>query len=246
MLRVAPSTAYEPLPSYPPLHGYRGQESILTAAPPRGLTVVISREAGARGGRIAKRVGQLLGWQVFDQELLGYLVQNETAKEEVLADVPAEALAWANREHARQLDARRLGDGDQTELLRLAFILAAKGDVVLVGRGVGDLLPASTTLNVRVIAPLPQRVAYFTEWLRLTPDEAEIEVAARDRVRSALQIALVGSDPDVLTQYDLIVNSGRLSEAECAELIAQAVRVKQFLPDSADPFLPQTGEFESV
>ena len=80
----------------------------------------------------------------------------------------------------------------------------------------------------------------------MAPDEAALEVAARDRVRSALQIALVGSDPDDLAQYDLIVNSGRLCEAECADLIAQAVRAKQFLPDSSDPFLPKTGEFEPV
>ena len=174
--------------------------------------------------------------------MLGYLVQNESAKAEMLADVPPEALAWANCEYARQLEARQLGGGDQTELLRLAFVLAAKGEIVLVGRGVGELLPAATTINVRVIAPFPQRVAYFTQWLRLTPAEAEIEVAARDRVRSALQIALVGSDPDDLAQYDLLLNSGRLGEGECAELIAQAVRGKQLLPQGSDPFLPHSGD----
>jgi len=246
MLRIAPAAPFESGPAYAPLHGYRGSESDFASAPPRGSTVVITREAGARGGPIARRVGQMLGWQVFDQEMLGYLLQNESAKEEVFADVPAEALAWANAEHERQLEIRHLSDGDQTELLRLAFVLAAKGDVVLVGRGVGELLPEATTLNVRVIAPIAQRIAYFTEWLRLTPAEAELEVAARDRVRSALQIALVGSDPDDLTQYDLIVNSGRLGETECAELIAQAARVKQFLPDGSDPFLPQSGEYEPV
>lgn len=239
MVRVAPACS----PALSPLHGYRGDIAPRIAArPPRGLTVVISREAGARGGRIAKRVGQLLGWQVFDQEMLGYLVQSESAKAELLADVPAEALAWANLEHARQLDARHLGGGDQTELLRLAFVLAAKGEMVLVGRGVGELLPEATTVNVRVIAPLAQRVAYFTQWLRLTPSEAELEVAARDGVRNALQIALVGSDPNDLSQYDLLLNSGRLGEAECAELIAQAVRVKQLLPDASDPFLPHSGD----
>lgn len=243
MVRVAPaySPDFAPVPS--PLHGYRGEVAPpIAARPPRGLTVVISREAGARGGRIAKRVGQLLGWQVFDQEMLGYLVQSESAKAELLADVPPEALAWANLEHARQMEARRLGDGDQTELLRLAFVLAAKGEMVLVGRGVGELLPDATTVNVRVIAPLAQRIAYFTQWLRLTPAEAEIEVAARDRVRNALQIALVGSDPNDLGQYDLLLNSGRLDEAECAELIAHAVRVKQLLPDASDPFLPHSGD----
>ena len=243
MLRVAPAYSIDSAPPATPLHGYRG-EARVAARPPRGLTVVITRQAGARGGRIAKRVGQILGWQLFDQEMLGYLVQSEAAKAELFADVPPEALAWANLEYARQLDLRHLNAGDQTELLRLAFVLAAKGEVVLVGRGVGELLPEATTINARVIAPLAQRVAYFTQWLRLTPDEAEIEVAARDRVRSALQIALVGSDPDELCQYDLLVNSGRLGETECAELIAQAVRVKQLLPDASDPFLPHTGDTE--
>jgi len=245
MLRVTPAYSEEVLPISPPLHGYRGDDTAVTVRPPRGLTVTISREAGARGGRIARRAGQLLGWQVFDQEMLGYLVQSESAKAELLTDVPAEALAWANIEHARQLDARHLADGDQTELLRLAFVLAAKGEVILVGRGVGELLPTATTVNVRVIAPLAQRVAYFSQWLRMTPAEAEIEVAARDRVRSALQIALVGSDPDDLTQYDLLLNSGRLGEAECAEMIAHAVRVKQLLPDASDPFLPHLGDTDS-
>ncbi len=243
MLRVAPAYSTDSAPPVTPLHGYRG-ETRVTARPPRGLTVVITRQAGARGGRIAKRVGQILGWQLFDQEMLGYLVQSESAKAELLADVPPEALAWANLEYARQLDLRHLNAGDQTELLRLAFVLAAKGEVVLVGRGVGELLPEATTINARVIAPLAQRIAYFSQWLRLTPDEAEIEVAARDRVRSALQISLVGSDPDELCQYDLLVNSGRLGETECAELIAQAVRVKQLLPDASDPFLPHTGDTE--
>ena len=242
MVRVAPAHFPDPVLVTTPLHGYRGESAAFVARPPRCLTVVITREAGARGGRIARRVGRLLGWQVFDQEMLGYLVQNESAKAEMLADVPPEALAWANCEYARQLEARQLGGGDQTELLRLAFVLAAKGEVVLVGRGVGELLPAATTLNVRVIAPFPQRVAYFTQWLRLTPAEAEIEVAARDRVRSALQIALVGSDPDDLAQYDLLLNSGRLGEGECAELIAQAVRGKQLLPQGSDPFLPHSGD----
>ena len=57
-----------------------------------------------------------------------------------------------------------------------------------------------------------------------------------------MQLALVGSDPDDLTQYDLLLNSGRLGEGECAELIAQAVRVKQLLPDGSDPFLPHIGD----
>ena len=80
----------------PPLHGYRGEPTPTPLERPRGLTVAISREAGARGGSIAKRVGRLLGWDVFDQEMLGFLAQDENARRDLLAEVPPDAIAWAN------------------------------------------------------------------------------------------------------------------------------------------------------
>src|SRR5262245_9696893 len=72
----------------PPAHGYRGE--VPTPTPPprlRGLTVAVSREAGARGGTIARKVGELLGWQVFDNEAVEYLVQNDTARNQFLAEL---------------------------------------------------------------------------------------------------------------------------------------------------------------
>src|SRR4029078_10747538 len=81
----------------PPVHGFRGDTP--TPPPPshpRGLSVAISREAGARGGTIAKKVGELVGWQVFDQETLDYLLQDDTARAQLLAEVPSSARAWAD------------------------------------------------------------------------------------------------------------------------------------------------------
>src|SRR4051794_11818231 len=83
--------------SAPPAHGYRGEAP--TPPPPnrpRGLCVAISREAGARGGTIARKVGELLGWQVFDHDTLDYLTQDDTARSQLLADVPEGAMQWAD------------------------------------------------------------------------------------------------------------------------------------------------------
>ena len=68
----------------PPVHGFRGDTP--TPPPlshPSGLSVAISREAGARGATIARKVGELVGWQVFDQESLDYLVQDDTARQQL-------------------------------------------------------------------------------------------------------------------------------------------------------------------
>ncbi len=219
----------------PPLHGYRGEPGpIPVLVRPRGLTLCINREAGARGSSVARRVGELLGWQVYNQELLGFLANDEHARKDLLADIPPAAIAWADDQLVQiQSDQQQILGPDSEELVRLILILAARGETIIVGRGAGALLPVETTLNVRIVAPLDQRIAYMSQWLRLPLNEATEEVAARDRIRAALHMGLANRDPADVSQYDLVLNSGRLGEAGCAELIAEAIRGKH-LP--SDPF----------
>jgi cytidylate kinase len=227
---------FDPEAPAPPLHGYRGEP---TPPPvllrPRGLTVAVSREAGARGGTIAAAVGRQLGWQVYTQEMLDFLARDEAARQELLADVPASSRLWAEAELSRLTRGRDLAPGsDAVALARFILTLAARGDVVLVGRGAGFLLPAATTVHVRVVAPVGERVAYMGQWLRLTETEAAAEVRARDRKRAEFLAALTDGDSDDPAAYDLILNSSRLGVEACAELIAQAVRAKQ-LPEGPRP-----------
>jgi hypothetical protein len=198
--------------------------------------VAISREAGARGGSIARRLGRQLGWQVFDQEMLGFLARDPAARDELLADIPPEAVAWAGVQVGRLTQARSLAAGsDLAELVRLVFVLAARGEAVIVGRGAGALLPVESTLNVRVVAPLAERVAYMGQWLRLPGEAAAAEVASRDRIRAELHRGLTERESGDPTQYDLVLNSGRLGEAGCTTLIVQALEAKRAAPPPADP-----------
>src|SRR6476619_4257146 len=83
-----------------PLHGNRG-EAVPRPVGPNAVTIAIRREAGARGGTVARRVGKRLGWQVYDQELLEFLCANEVARQSVLADVPLDAIAWVTAQMDR-------------------------------------------------------------------------------------------------------------------------------------------------
>ena len=211
-----------------PLHGFRGDAA--PAAPkPRGLTVAVSREAGARGGTLARMVGELLGWQVFDQDMLSFLANDEAARADLMADVPAGGREWAD---ARLAGADAKLDPQLVGAVRLTLAVAARGDAVVIGRGAGFLLPADTTVHVRVVAPWDQRVAYLGQLLRLPRDEAAAEARSRDEKRAALLDALAGRDIADPTGYDLVLNSARLGLEACAELIAQAVRLKH-LPAAA-------------
>jgi cytidylate kinase len=227
-----PSSSVTDFP-LPPLHGYRGEAP--TPAPltkPRGLSVAISREAGARGWTIAKKVGELLGWQVFDTETLDYLVQDETARTQFFAEVPESARAWAAAHLAYLRVKQKLNaDPDTTAMIELVLAVAARGDAVIVGRGAGFLLPPETTVHVRVVSSVNARVTYFAQALRLTREEAVAEVRARDERRAKFLQATIGRDPADLTAYDAVVNAERLGIEGAAQFIQWAVRTKQMFAE---------------
>jgi cytidylate kinase len=216
----------------PPAHGYRGNQEPAPRIHPRGLCVAISREFGARGGSIARKLGELLGWQIYDQETIDYLVQDEAAREQLIAELPATARNWANvhieiLEHERNLSP----DSDTSILIRLLLTIAARGDAVVVGRGAGYLLPTQTTLHVRVMAPMESRVAYIAQKLRLSLDEAADEVQARDQMRTKFVTRILGRDPAGSTDFDVVVNSSRLGIEAAAQFIGWAVRTKQMFAE---------------
>jgi hypothetical protein len=192
------------------------------------VAVAVSREAGARGETIARRVGRRLGWQVYTQELLEFLCANEVARQSVLADVPADATTWVTA----QLDRVRRDSGVEAEpepgdMPRLILALAARGQVILVGRGAGYYLPRETTLHVRIVAPLTDRIAHLADYSRLTHEQAAEQVRIRDERRAELLLRHFGRRSTDLYDYDLILNSGLLGQETCADVILAALNGKQ-------------------
>ena len=181
-------------------------------------------------------MADILAWQAFDHDTLDYLAQNDTARAQFLADVPADALAWADAQLARLRRDRALNaEGESLRLVRLVLAVAARGNAVIVGRAAGFLLPPETTLHIRIVAPLEARVAYMAQELRLTRPEAVDEVRARDERRAIFLDRALALDPSDLTAYDAVVNSDRLGVEGAAQFVGWAVRTKQQFAELADP-----------
>lgn len=212
-----------------PRHGDQGNRAPPPVAPliPASLTVTVSRETGSRGGTIAHRAARKLGWPVYNQELLEYIAQEGPFSQGVTQTQTPAVAEWI--EHT--LDVLRQEQHLSrhpaiAELARVVLALGAEGECVLIGRGAGCILPAESTLDVRIIAPLPDRIAYMSQRLRLSLEAAADEVRQRDQQRAEFIATHFHRQPADIYQYDLVLNSNHLGEELCAELIAQAARAK--------------------
>jgi cytidylate kinase len=219
-----------------PRHGDQGDRGrrVTLPAVPAAITVAMSREAGARGGSIARRVAAKLGWQLYRQETLEYIAQESNFRQDLLDNLAAPEKTWVEENLDRLLREQNLSRHPSVlDLARIILSLGASGAVILVGRGAGCILPAASTLHVRVVAALADRVAFMAQWLRLTTAEAAQQVQLRDSRRAEFVATHFHRNAGDIYQYDLVLNSTLLGEELAANLIVQAARARMELMGGA-------------
>ncbi len=224
-----------------PHHGFQGdrEERQGPLAVPAALTIALAREAGARGGSVARRVAKKLNWQVYDQELLEYMAQDTVVRQGIFDTLTPAAVEWVEANLETLLREQNLSQHPSiVNLARVVLGLGSQGEVVLIGRGAGFILPRPSTLHVRMMAPLHERIAYMSQWLRMPVEEAAEKVRLRDARRVEFINTHFHRQPGDIHQYDMLLNASLLGEETCATLIAQAAlaRAGQFNPDEVAEF----------
>ena len=112
--------------------------------------------------------------------------------------------------------------------------LAARGNVVLLGRGSQMILKDSPTiLHVLCIAPQELRAYRLAERDAIGIQEATRRTVESDRGRAAFYRKFWKVDVEDPRLYDLTVDTSRLPYEIAAELVASAARAKAAVPASA-------------
>lgn len=198
-------------------------EEPVPAVPP--VSVAISRQAGSRGADIAREVGQLLDWPVYDHELLNRIAEEKGLTARMLKGLDERPVGWLEQAIQSLVSPHGSLDGRYlTGLLQVLATLSKAGHCVIVGRGASHVMPTETTLSVRVLAPRSSRVAHIQKQKNLSQAEAERWVDEHDQKRMSFVKRHFHADPADPEHYDLVLNSKRLSPHDCATMIVQAVR----------------------
>jgi len=187
--------------------------------------ITITREFGAGGSEMARALAETLGWELWDRELLHQAAAVEHVPDAELERLDEQAISTADRFRLHPLYQKYLHG------LKAAVEKAAEqGHVVIVGRGARHLLgdPQSgappDALHIRLVAPKAwraERMARLNGW---SVAQAMARCTEMDRIRNRFARYFFGDKATQASEYDLIVNTGRVPLDDAAAIAAAIVR----------------------
>jgi cytidylate kinase len=191
-----------------------------------GPYLLISRYKGAGGRQVANLIGQRLGWQVFDRQIVDAIAERTQMRQQ-LVETLDEKTRGGLEEFLREVLTREIGTTDYLIHLRQVLLtLGQQGDVVIVGRGSEYILPAQFGLRVSMVAPFDARVERITRAEGLTPEAANPLVAKVDQERKDFIHSHFQEGAYDPVNYDLVVNTGSLTVEGTAEIVLAALKQK--------------------
>jgi cytidylate kinase len=188
-------------------------------AAPRRPVITVSREHGAGGDEIARKVAETFGLDIFDREIIQRVAESTNLSERVVAsleqdrEVLTDWLAGiASSSYLSPVEYRY-------HLSRVVGALAHHGGAVIIGRGAHLILGRGEALRVLVVAPLEVRVRAVMEAEKLNEREAHRRIVAVEADRKAFLMKHFHADFADPTTFDLVVNTSVLGiEGACATI----------------------------
>jgi cytidylate kinase len=205
----------------------RGRDEAAGPQPPARppFSITISREPGALGSTVAGEVGRRLGWPVYDREILVRVAEAIHRPTFHLQGVDERARSWLEEALSGLLSEYAVSSGAYLKyLIGTVRGLAAGGRCVIVGRGANFILPAATTLRVRLVASPEDRARVVALRFNLPPREAAAWAERTERERAEFVRRSFGKDPADPHHYDLVLNTSRVSAADAADAVVGMLR----------------------
>ena len=189
------------------------------------FTIALSREVGTHASDVAHEIGMRLGWPVFDRELLECIAQDMGLRTNLLDAVDEKHVSWIEETIEAFGSALAVSEtGYVIHLVRTVLSLSAHGDCVIVGRGSAHVLPPTTTLRVRLIAPLKDRARALSKRLRMNLPDAERHLDEIDGARTRFVNDHFHKDAADPHNYDLLVCMSRFTVSDCTTVIIEALQ----------------------
>lgn len=179
--------------------------------------ITISQSVGSMGLVIARRVGQALDLDIYDDERLKAEALRLGVHAQELNNLAEKAPGFFNRYFSKRPEIY------QDILETVIFEISRKDQGIVIGHGSQFLLrDFSCALHVLIHAPLDQRVRRIMEQQSLDQETAEKLVEKSDNAQKGFFQYAFNMHWDNPTLYDLVINPNKLGPDAAAKLIVEA------------------------
>lgn len=185
--------------------------------------ITFSREMGSGGIPIVHQVAEELGYTLVDGDVIRNAAADYDLSQDALNQIDEKPPAFVDH-----LDRQIELNMNRIQLIVLEQAL--RGDVVIYGRGGQDLLAGITSaFRVRITAPFEERVERWAQREWIDPDLARYLVRRSDQQRAGFIKYYFDRDWTDPIDYDLVINTIRVSNETAVKLITEAIKDPYFI-----------------
>jgi cytidylate kinase len=195
--------------------------------------ITISRQTGSGSYEISQKLISLLQtrsknsdnpWTYFNKELLNKLIEEFQLPKAFTSYITEDKYSHISDAVNELLGVKPSEWTIVHKTTEIILQLAKYGKTIIVGRGsalITSKLP--NCFHIRLVAPLDNRLKHVQEVFNYARPKAIEYINNEDENRKKYLKSHFFREPDDATIYHLIINTGKLSYLEVADVIAQAV-----------------------
>jgi cytidylate kinase len=170
--------------------------------------ITISRLPGSGADTLAKQLSEDLSIDLFDNEIVEEVAQSAHVSKAVIATLDEQDRSmlddWIG---AMEKKSHLWPDEYLSHLTKVVGAIAAHGHAVIVGRGIGYILPSEICLRLFIVAPMDVRVRNVMYAYHVTYEEAEKRIIKTEKDRRAFIKKYFNAELDDPVNYDLTLNT---------------------------------------
>ncbi|KRP36616.1 MAG: hypothetical protein ABS34_06570 [Opitutaceae bacterium BACL24 MAG-120322-bin51] len=198
--------------------------------------ITISRQAGARGRTIGKKLQYALRdgspkdpipWTCFDEDLVEKVLKDHDLPTSLAKFMPDDSVSeidsMINEILGRHPSLWTLFEQTVETMVHLCHM----GHCILVGRG-GNIVAEglSNVTRVRFVGSLPQRINQMVKAHGMSPKEAKHYIKHEDHARQRYMKNHFDCDVEDPLHYDLVINTDHYSDEAVVQIVLSGVAAK--------------------
>jgi cytidylate kinase len=179
--------------------------------PKLDMTVTISRQTGAGGSEIARRLADEFKMDLMGSQIIQHVAESTHMSTKVVETLDEKAVTQIDSMVASLFANRHLSpDVYFRHLTRVIATIGEHGNAIIVGRGANFILPKERTFRVRFVAPLEYRIQHFMKTRDMSRADSQKYIEKKETGRAGFIKKYFKVDASDPSHYDMVINTEKL------------------------------------